>query len=43
MSQLNNNFLASIAVFAELRNSANDLKNIISEFIKSIFSLEKQS
>lgn len=36
-----NNLLASIAVFAELCNSENDLKAIVTEFVKSVFVLEK--
>lgn len=36
-----NKLLASIAVFADLCNSDNDLKKILTEFVKSVFVLEK--
>lgn len=36
-----NKLLASIAVFADLCNSENDLKKILTEFVKSVFILEK--
>jgi len=42
MQNSNNNLLASIAVFAELCNTENDIKSIISDFIKSVYALEKQ-
>lgn len=36
-----NKLIASIAVFADLCNSDNDLKKILTEFVKSVFVLEK--
>jgi hypothetical protein len=36
-----NKLLASIAVFADLCNSDSDLKKILTEFVKSVFVLEK--
>jgi hypothetical protein len=36
-----NNLLASIAVFAELCDTENDMQSILTEFVKSIFVLEK--
>lgn len=37
-----NNFLASIAVFAELCDKDGEIINIISDFVKSVFAIEKQ-
>lgn len=37
-----NKLLASIAVFADLCNSEKDLKSILTEFVKSVFSIEKK-
>jgi len=39
--QINTNLIASIAVFSELCNSESDIKSIMNEFIKSIYSFEK--
>ena len=39
--QLSNNLLASIAVFAELTNTQQDIQGIITEFIKSVYAIEK--
>lgn len=36
-----NNLIASIAVFAELCDSATDMQSIVTEFIKSVFVFEK--
>lgn len=36
-----NNLLASIAVFAELCDTENDMQSILTEFVKSVFVLEK--
>jgi len=41
MKNKNNNLIASIAVFAELCNTQKDVKGILKEFIKSLFSFEK--
>lgn len=42
MDNSSSNFFASVAVFSELCNSGEELKNIIGEFVKSVFALEKK-
>lgn len=37
-----NKLLASIAVFADLCNTEKDLKSILTEFVKSVFTIEKK-
>ena len=41
MNHNSNNLLASIAVFAELCNTEDDIQGILSEFIKSTYAIEK--